>query len=115
MNLFLVAKKISNKKEAIIQKKKAIIAIKNNDTGAIKRVYFDQIEDYWCKEIRKIFDTHISKAASIKTDKWTGNNPLKKEFDLKQIKSDKGKSSKELLTIIQQVKILDEKYFFLGS
>ncbi|MBG6061759.1 hypothetical protein IWX83_001549, partial [Flavobacterium sp. CG_9.1] len=37
-------------------------------------------------------------------DKWTGYNPLKKEFDLKQIKSDKGKSSKELHTIIHQVK-----------
>ena len=92
-----------------------IIAVETNDTGKIKRVYFDQLEDYWCKEIYKIFDTHISKSASIKTDKWTGNNPLKKEFDLKQIKSDKGKSSKELLTIIHQVKILVEKYFFLRS
>ena len=92
-----------------------IIAVKTNHTGAIKRVYFDQLEDFLWIEIRKIFDKHISKSASIKTDKWTGNNPLKKEFDLKQIKSDKGKSSKELLTIIQQVKILDEKYFFLGS
>ncbi|SFF34133.1 hypothetical protein [Flavobacterium xueshanense] len=92
-----------------------IIAVETNDTGKIKRVYFDQLEDYWCKEIHKIFDTHISKSASIKTDKRTGNNPLKKEFDLKQIKSDKGKSSKELLTIIHQVKILVEKYFFLRS
>ena len=29
---------------------------------------------------------HISKSALIKTDKWTGYNPLTKEFDLKQIK-----------------------------
>lgn len=78
MNLFLVAKKISSNKEAIIQKKKAIIAIKNNDTGAIKRVYFDQLEDYWCKEIHKIFNTHTSKSATIKTDKWTGYNQKKK-------------------------------------
>ena len=31
-------------------------------------------------------DKHISKSALIKTDKWTGYNPLTKEFDLKQIK-----------------------------
>ena len=74
----------------MIQKKKLIIAVETNDTRGIKRVYFDQLEDYSCKEIRKIFDKHISKSASIKTDKWTGYNPLKKEFDLKQIKSDKG-------------------------
>ena len=81
-----------------------IIALETNDTGKIKRVYFDQLEYYSCKEIRKIFDKHISKPATIKTNKWTGYNPLKKEFDLKQIKSDKGKSSKELRIIIHQVK-----------
>ena len=81
-----------------------IVAVETNDTGGIKRVYFDQLEDYSCQEIRKIFDKHISKSASIKTDKWTGYNPLKKEFDLNQIKSDKGNSSRELHTIIHQVK-----------
>ena len=86
------------------KKKKLIIAVETNDTGGIKRIFFDQLEDYSCKEIRKIFDKHISKFASIKIDKWTGYTPLKKEFDLKQIKSDKGKSSKELHTIIHQVK-----------
>ena len=86
------------------KKKKLIVAVETNDTGGIKRVYFDQLEDYSCQEIRKIFDKHISKSASIKTDKWTGYNPLKKEFDLNQIKSDKGNSSRELHTIIHQVK-----------
>ena len=86
------------------KKKKLILAVETNDNGGIKRVYFDQIENYSCKEIRKIFDKHISKSASIKTDKWTGYNPLKKEFDLNQIKRNKGSSSKELHTIIDQVK-----------
>ena len=80
-----------------------IIAVETNDTGGIKRVYFDRLENYSCKELHKIFDKHISKSASIKTDKWTGYNPLKKEFDLKRIKSDKGKSSKELHTMTHQV------------
>lgn len=92
-----------------------IIAIETIDTGEVKGVCFDQLKDFLWKEIRKIFYKRTSKSATIKTDKWTGYNPLKKEFDLKQIKSDKGKSSKELLTIIQQVKILVEKYFFLSS
>ena len=105
MNLSLVVKKISSKEGALIQKKKKlIIAVETNDTRGIKRIYFDQLEDYSYKEIRKIFDKHISKSATIKTDKWTGYNPLKKELDLKQIKSDKGKSLKELHTIIHQVK-----------
>ena len=58
------------------------------------------MEDYSSKEIRKIFDKHISKTATIKTDKWTGYHPLKKEYNLQQIKSDKGQSSKEIHTII---------------
>ncbi len=29
---------------------------------------------------------HIFKSALIKTEKWTVYNPLKKDFDLKQIK-----------------------------
>ncbi|SFE67754.1 ISXO2-like transposase domain-containing protein [Flavobacterium xueshanense] len=81
-----------------------IIAVETNDTGGIKRVYFDQLENYSCKKLHKIFDKHISKSTSIKTDKWTAYNPLKKEFDLKQIKSDKGKSSKELHNMIHHVK-----------
>ena len=80
-----------------------IIAVENNETGGIKRVYFDQLEDYSCKQIRKIFDKHISKSATIKTEKWNGNNPLKKEYDLRQIKNDKVKSSKELNIIIHHL------------
>ena len=86
------------------KKKKLILAVETTDSGGIKRVYFDQLNDYSCKEIPKIFDKHISKSASIKTDKWTGYNPLKKEYDLHQIKSDKGNSSKEIHTIIHQIK-----------
>ena len=64
------------------KKNKLIIAVETNKAGRIKRVYFDQLENYSCKEIRKIFNRRTSISASIKTDKWTGYNPLKKEFDL---------------------------------
>ena len=86
------------------KKKKLIVAVETTETGGIKRVYFDRLKDYSCSEIRKIFDKHISKTASIKTDQWTGYKPLQKEFDITQIKSNKGSSSKELHTIIHQVK-----------
>ena len=87
-----------------LKKKKLVVAVETTETGGIKRVYFDQSNDYSCKEIRKIFDKHISPIAQIKTDQWTGYNPLKKEFDLTQIKSNNGSSSKEIHTIIHQVK-----------
>jgi transposase len=86
------------------KKKKLIVAVETNENGGIKRVYFDKLEDYSSKEIRKIFDKHISKEAKVKTDKWTGYKPLKQEFDITQIKSDKGNSSKEIHTIIHQTK-----------
>lgn len=86
------------------KKKKLIVAVELNDKGGIKRVYFDKLKNYSSHEIRNIFDKHISKEAKIKTDKWTGYKPLKKEFDITQIKSDKGNSSKEIHTIIHQVK-----------
>ena len=54
------------------KKKKLILAVKTNDNGGIKRVYFDQLENYSIREICKIFDKHISKSASIKTDRRTG-------------------------------------------
>ncbi|WP_426091083.1 hypothetical protein [Flavobacterium sp. DSR3-2] len=89
-----------------------IIAVKINDTGGIKKVYVDQRKDYSCKKISKIFVNHIFKYAIIKTDKWTNYNLLKKEFDLKQLMSDKGKSSKELYTGIYQVKLWLRSTFF---
>lgn len=86
------------------KKKKLIVAIEINATGGIKRVYFDQLQDYSSKEIGRIFEKHISKKATIKTDKWTGYKPLKNEYNILQSKSDKGNSSKEIHTIIHQLK-----------
>jgi transposase-like protein len=86
------------------KKKKLILAVETTETGGIKRVYFERLKDYSSAELRKIFDKHISKTAQIKTDQWTGYRPLLKEFDITQIKSNKGSSSKEIHTIIHQVK-----------
>lgn len=38
-------------------------------------MYIKQIDDFSAKELRPIFDRHISKSASITTDLWRGYKP----------------------------------------
>lgn len=86
------------------RKKKIVAAVeKTKDTG-VKRVYFKVIEDYSSKSLRVIFDEHISKEANVETDKWTGYQPLKSEYNITQIKSNKGKTFFEMHTVIHQLK-----------
>ena len=85
------------------KKKKVVAAVQKDDTG-IKRVYFKPIADYSCASLRVIFDAHISPKAQVSTDKWTGYKPLKKEYNIIQQKSDKGRNFFEMNTIIHQLK-----------
>ncbi len=86
------------------KKKKVVAAVEKDDEGGIKRVYFKIIPDYSCESLTTIFDAHISKKAKVETDLWTGYNPLKKEYDITQTKSDKGNTFFEMNTIVHQVK-----------
>ncbi len=86
------------------KKKKLISAVELSDSGKVKRVYFNKIENYSASSLRKIFDEHISKEATVYTDKWTGYKPIGKEFNIHQDFSDKGQSMKQMHTIIHQVK-----------
>ncbi len=86
------------------KKKKLISAVELSDSGKVKRVYFNKIENYSATSLRKIFDEHISKEATVYTDKWTGYKPIGKEFNIHQDFSDKGQSMKQMHTIIHQVK-----------
>lgn len=86
------------------KKKKLVGAVELTNTGSIKRVYIQKIEDYSSKSLRKIFEDHISKEAKIKTDKWAGYIPLKADYDIFQELSDNGNSMKQLHTVIHQVK-----------
>lgn len=85
------------------KKKKIVAAVEIDDKGGVKRAYFKRIDDYSSGEIRKIFQKHISTQANVKTDKWTGYKPLKKEYNIEQIKSNKSDFF-EMNTIIHQVK-----------
>lgn len=73
-------------------KTRVVIAIEYRD-GKAGRGYAKVIKDYSAKSLEPIFETHISRDASITTDGWSGYKPLKKKFPhLSQKLSDKGKN-----------------------
>ena len=86
------------------KKKKAVIAIELSDKHQVKRVYVKSINDYSAKSLTPIFEEHISNTAKVITDKWRGYEPLKKEYDMEQKLSNKGKNFKELHIVIMQLK-----------
>ena len=67
-------------------------------------MYSMKIDNYSAKELKKIFDIHISPDATITTDLWKGYRPLMKEYNISQIESDGGLNFKALHTMIHQVK-----------
>jgi len=69
------------------KKKKIVAAVEVDDKGGVKRAYFKRIDDYSSDELSKIFQSHISTQANIKTDKWTGYKPLRAMYNIEQIKS----------------------------
>ena len=103
---FVVGGKENNKQGRSYdsKKKKVGCAVELTDEGKVKRVYAIRIEDFSNKSLRKIFESYISKLASIKTDEWKGYHPLKKEYDIEQIPSSNGHNLKQLHTIVHQIK-----------
>ena len=70
----------------------------------IGRAYAKTIDDGSAKSLNKIFDNHIDKDSSIKTDKWRGYLPLKKDWKITQVLSEKGSTMKVLHTHIMNIK-----------
>jgi transposase-like protein len=68
------------------------------------RGYAVSIEDYSNKELGKIFEKHIDKGAQIVTDKWSGYQPLQKEYQIKQVLSDNGKNFPTMHILIMNIK-----------
>ena len=63
------------------------------------------IEDYSSKELKKVFDKHISKdEATVRTDGWSGYDPIGKEYKMERIKSNKGKNFPNMHTLIMNFK-----------
>jgi transposase-like protein len=68
------------------------------------RAYALPIENYSSKELKKIFETHISKDAHITTDKWSGYKPIQKDYKLKQVLSKNGANFPCIHTLIMNIK-----------
>ena len=85
-------------------KKKIVCAVELTGEGKVKRMYSMKIDNYSAKELKKMFDKHISKEATVTTDKWKGYWPLMEHYDITQIESNHGLNFKALHTMIHQVK-----------
>lgn len=70
----------------------------------IRRAYCKMIEGYGAEDIRPLLDEHVDKQARIKTDKWTGYKPLKKEYKIRMVYSKGGKNFKEIHYFIMNLK-----------
>lgn len=86
------------------KKKKVNCAIELSDKGGVKRFYALKINDFSSKSLRNLFNKHIDKTAKVTADKWRGYDPLEKEYNITQIKSEGGKNFILLHTMIHQVK-----------
>ena len=85
------------------KKKKVVAAVEIDKKRGVKRAYFKRIDNYSSKELSKIFVSHISNDAKVTTDKWKGYQPLKKDYNITQIKSNVSDFF-EMNTIIHQLK-----------
>lgn len=52
------------------KKKKIAMAVEQDKKGGVKS-YFKKISNYSSEELTKIFESHISTNAEVKTDKWS--------------------------------------------
>lgn len=64
------------------KRKKVVLALELTETGAIKQVHFEVINNYSSKELRKIFDERIDINAEVFVEKWPGFDPLKGHYNI---------------------------------
>lgn len=101
----LIGGQVSGKRGRGAQgKKKAAILIEKDTVGGIKRAYGIKIDNFSTKELRKIFDLHITKKAKIETDLWRAYTPLKSTWNITQSKSDPKNNFQTIHRFIQQLK-----------
>jgi len=86
------------------KKKKVVCAVELTEDQKIKRVYALRIEDYSSRSLKGIFEQHISKEATVKTDEWQGYKPLIKDYNITQIPSMNGANFKQMHHVIHQIK-----------
>ena len=86
-------------------KKLVVVGIEKKRKG-VSRLYAKVIKSASAENLGKFMKDHIASEAKITTDKWTGYQPLKKDFkNLTQIYSgDKGGNFPELHRVIMNLK-----------
>lgn len=90
------------KKSLVVLAVERVVNKKGDET--IGRAYARVIDDASAKSLKTIFEKHIAKDAEAKTDGWKGYAPLKKEWNINQELSNKGKNYKLLHTHIMNIK-----------
>jgi len=86
------------------KKSKVVCAVELTEDGKIKRGYAKIIDNYSAKEIKPIFEEHISKEAKVKTDMWSAYKKIKEDYKITQEKSKPNENFKQIHTVIQQIK-----------
>ena len=86
------------------KKTQIVIAIEKYGDKGLKRMYAKVIKDASSQELQGIFDKHISKVATILTDKWRGYSQIAEKFNIRQEKSEPDKNFKVMHRSIQQLK-----------
>jgi hypothetical protein len=87
------------------KKKLVIVALEKLPFNGVGRAYAQIIENGSSASFRPFFEAHISKAAEVITDEWTGYSPLKKDYPkLKQIPSNRGKNQPDMHIHIMNLK-----------
>jgi transposase-like protein len=84
------------------KKTKVILAcevIKYKGKMTLGNAYAKVIDNYSTEELRPIFEQKIDVTAKVKTDKWKAYQPISKDFEIEQIKSEGGVNFKELNTL----------------
>jgi transposase-like protein len=79
--------------------------VDKNGKTTIGRAYAKVIESGSSENLKTFFEDKISKDCAVKTDGWRGYLPLKKDWEIEQEISEKGKNFKELHTHIMNIKL----------
>jgi transposase-like protein len=102
---FLIGGPEDNKRGRSKGDKKLVVLALEKLPDGVGRAYAQLIDKASAKEFKKFFKKHISKDASIITDKWRGYTPLKKEYkNLEQRLSENGKAFKDIHIHIMNLK-----------
>ena len=76
----------------------------STEDNKIKRAYAKLIGGYSADDLRPIFDSHISKTASVFVDGWRGYNGLESEWNIGRDEQKMKKSTHSINIVIQQFK-----------